>query len=62
MIQSCNSEIFPVKARKNHDMESCKEADIEENVELPKESLIKSCDAVFTGDRICEYRQTGFRG
>ena len=28
-----------MKARKTHDMESCKEADIEENVELPKESL-----------------------
>ena len=30
-----------MKARKTHDMESCKEADIEENVELPKESLQK---------------------
>ena len=39
MIQSCYSKIFPVKARKTHDMESCKEADIEENVELGKESL-----------------------
>ena len=39
MIQSCYSKIFPVKARKIHDIESCKEADIEENVELPKESL-----------------------
>ena len=28
-----------MKARKTHDMESCKEADIEENFELPKESL-----------------------
>ena len=27
------------EARKTHDMESCKEAEIEENVELPKESL-----------------------
>ena len=50
-----------MKARKTHDMESCKEADIEENVELFKESLIKSCKAVFTGDIICEYRRTGFR-
>ena len=33
------SKIFPVKARKTHDMESCKEDDIEENIELPKESL-----------------------
>ena len=30
-----------MKARKTHDMESCKEADIEKNVELPKESLQK---------------------
>ena len=41
MIQSCYSKIFPVKARKTHDIESCKEADIEKNVELPKESLQK---------------------
>ena len=28
-----------MKAKKTHDMESCNRADIEENVELPKESL-----------------------
>ena len=30
-----------MKARKTHEMESCKEADIEENIELPNESLQK---------------------
>ena len=42
MIQPVYSKIFPfvtAKTRKTHDMESCKEADNGENVELPQESL-----------------------